>query len=139
MICLSNSFFNSFKKIKTKSELRFVFHFSWKWKTNEDIKNSKKKSILKWKQWSIIWILFFIMSYKQNLIINFWISFLNLFYQKHKMAPWVHEFIWYVYLINPFHATGLFLYCLKISFYKIPKFPDVFTGYRKRPVAWPSL
>ena len=35
--------------------------------------------------------------------------------------------------INSFHATGLFLYLLKIS--ENLRFSDVFMGYRKRPVA----
>ena len=43
LICLSNSFFNFF--IKMKNELYFVFHFFMKIKKNEGIKNSKKESI----------------------------------------------------------------------------------------------
>ena len=39
--------------------------------------------------------------------------------------------------INPFHATGLFRYPLKIS--QNQMFSDVFRGYRKRPVAWNEL
>ena len=35
--------------------------------------------------------------------------------------------------INPFHATGIFLYPLKKS--ENLWFSDVFRGYRKRPVA----
>ena len=35
--------------------------------------------------------------------------------------------------INPFHATGLFLYPLKTS--ENHRFSDVFRGYQKRPVA----
>ena len=35
--------------------------------------------------------------------------------------------------INPFHATGLFLYPLKKS--ENQRFSDTFAGYRKRPVA----
>ena len=38
---------------------------------------------------------------------------------------------------KPFHATGLFLYTLKIS--ENLWIPDVFRGYRKRPVAWNGL
>ena len=34
--------------------------------------------------------------------------------------------------MNPFHATGLFLYPLKTS--GNHRFSDVFSGYRKRPV-----
>ena len=34
--------------------------------------------------------------------------------------------------VNPFHATGLFLYPLKTS--ESHRFSDVFRGYRKRPV-----
>ena len=36
-------------------------------------------------------------------------------------------------MFNPFHVTGLFLYPRKIS--ENLWFPDVFRGYRKRPVA----
>ena len=39
--------------------------------------------------------------------------------------------------VNPFHATGLFLYTLKTS--ENQMFTDVFRGYRKRPVAWNGL
>ena len=35
-------------------------------------------------------------------------------------------------LLNPFYATGLFLYPLKTS--ENQRFSDVFMGYRKRPV-----
>ena len=35
--------------------------------------------------------------------------------------------------VNPFHATGLFLYPLKTENSSIP---DVFRGYITRPVAW---
>ena len=38
-----------------------------------------------------------------------------------------------VYFLNPFHATGLFRYPLKIS--ENLWFSDVFREYRKRPVA----
>ena len=34
--------------------------------------------------------------------------------------------------VNPFHATGLFLYPLKTS--ENQRFSDVFRGYRTRPV-----
>ena len=37
-------------------------------------------------------------------------------------------------LIDPFHATGLFLYPLKIL--ENVWFSNVFSGYRKKPVAW---
>ena len=37
-------------------------------------------------------------------------------------------------LLNPFHATDLFLYPRKTS--ENLRFSDVFRGYRKRPVAW---
>ena len=37
--------------------------------------------------------------------------------------------------INPFHATGLFLYPLNISGSGNLWFSDVFRKYRKRPVA----
>ena len=40
-------------------------------------------------------------------------------------------------VINPFYATGLFLYPLKTS--ENQRFSDVFRGYRKRPVAWNGL
>ena len=40
-------------------------------------------------------------------------------------------------LIDPFHATGLFIYPLKTS--ENQRFSDVFRGYRKRPVAWNEL
>ena len=40
-------------------------------------------------------------------------------------------------IINPFHATGLFLFPLKTS--KNLWFPDVFKMYNKRPVAWYGL
>ena len=43
LICLSNSFFNFF--IKMKNELYFVFHFFMKMKNEWSIKNSKKESI----------------------------------------------------------------------------------------------
>ena len=39
--------------------------------------------------------------------------------------------------INPFHATGLFLYPLKTS--ENLWFFDVSRGYRKKPVAWNRL
>ena len=39
--------------------------------------------------------------------------------------------------INPFQATGLFLYPLKTS--ENQRFSDVFRGHRKRPVAWNGL
>ena len=39
--------------------------------------------------------------------------------------------------INPFHDTVLFLYLLKTS--ENLKFSDVFSGYRKRSVAWNGL
>ena len=39
--------------------------------------------------------------------------------------------------VNPFHATRLFRYPLKTS--ENQRFPDVFRGYRKRPVAWNGL
>ena len=39
--------------------------------------------------------------------------------------------------LNPFHATGLFLYPLKIS--ENLWFSYVFRGYRKRPVTWNRL
>ena len=39
--------------------------------------------------------------------------------------------------INPFHATGLFLYPLKKS--EKQRFSDVFRGYRTKPVAWKKL
>ena len=35
--------------------------------------------------------------------------------------------------VNPFHATGLFLYPLKIS--ENQRFSDAFRGYRKSPMA----
>ena len=41
-VCLSNSFFNSFMKMKNEKRTVFRFPFLlWKWKTNEGIKNSK--------------------------------------------------------------------------------------------------
>ena len=40
-------------------------------------------------------------------------------------------------LLNPFHATGFFLYLLKAS--ENLWFSDVFRGYRKRTVAWNGL
>ena len=40
-------------------------------------------------------------------------------------------------LFNPFHATGLFLYPLKI--WENLWFSDIFRGYRKRTVAWNGL
>ena len=40
-------------------------------------------------------------------------------------------------LLNPFHATGLFLYLLKTS--ENLWFSDTFREYRKRPVAWSGL
>ena len=40
-------------------------------------------------------------------------------------------------LINPFYATGLFLYPRKTS--ENLWFSDVFKGYKKRPVAWNVL
>ena len=39
--------------------------------------------------------------------------------------------------VNPFHATGLFRYPLKTS--ESQRFPDIFRGYRKRPVTWNGL
>ena len=42
-----------------------------------------------------------------------------------------------VYLLNPFHATGLFLYPLKTS--EKLWFSDIFRVYRKRPMAWNGL
>ena len=39
----------------------------------------------------------------------------------------------YIEKINPFHATGLFLYPLKKS--ENQRFSVVFRGYRKRPAA----
>ena len=46
LICLSNSFFNFFIKMKNEKGTVFRFKFFlWKWKTNEGIKNSKKESI----------------------------------------------------------------------------------------------
>ena len=38
-----------------------------------------------------------------------------------------------VFSLNPFHATGLFLYPLKIT--EIQRFSDVLRGYREGPVA----
>ena len=38
---------------------------------------------------------------------------------------------------NPFHTTGLFRYPLKTS--ENQRFPDIFRGYRKRPVTWNGL
>ena len=49
--------------------------------------------------------------------------------QHHKTKRWEKE---NNYLIDPFHATGLFLYPLKTL--KIFWCTDVFRGYRKRPV-----
>ena len=43
----------------------------------------------------------------------------------------------FIYVINPFHATGLFLYPLETS--EKLWFSDVFRGYRKRLVAWNGL
>ena len=40
----------------------------------------------------------------------------------------------FVIFINPFHATGLFLYPTKTLENQV--FSDVFRGYIKRPVAW---
>ena len=39
--------------------------------------------------------------------------------------------------INSFHATSLFRYPLKTS--ENQRFPDIFGGYQKRPVAWNVL
>ena len=39
--------------------------------------------------------------------------------------------------INPFHAIGLFLYPLETL--KNLWFPDVFRGYKKRPMVWNGL
>ena len=39
--------------------------------------------------------------------------------------------------IGPFHATDLFWYLLKTS--ENQRFPDVFRGYQRRPVAWNGL
>ena len=39
--------------------------------------------------------------------------------------------------VNPVHANGLFLYVLQTS--GNHRLPDVFRGYRKRPVAWHGL
>ena len=41
------------------------------------------------------------------------------------------------FMVNPFHATDLFLYLLKTS--ENQRFCDVFRGYRKRSVAWNGL
>ena len=38
---------------------------------------------------------------------------------------------------NPFYVTGLFLYLLNTS--ENPWFPNVFRGFRKKPVAWNEL
>ena len=43
----------------------------------------------------------------------------------------------YIEKINPFHATGLFLYPLKKS--ENQRFSVVFRGYRKRPAARKGL
>ena len=40
-------------------------------------------------------------------------------------------------MLNPFHATGVFLYPLKTS--ENGRSSDVFRGYRKRPVALNGL
>ena len=40
-------------------------------------------------------------------------------------------------LINPFHATGLFLFPLKTS--ENQRFSNILRGYRKRPVSWNGL
>ena len=54
--------------------------------------------------------------------------------------------IWRRFFRKPFHATGLFLYALKIS--EIQRFSDAFKGYlyiggisfhRNRPVVWNGL
>ena len=52
----------------------------------------------------------------------------------------IYKMIFWVFLgndINPFFATGLFLYPLKIS--ENLWIADVFRGYRKIPVPWTEL
>ena len=48
---------------------------------------------------------------------------------------------WFLYggafVVNPFDATGLFLYPLKTS--ENQRFSDLLRGYRKRPVVWNGL
>ena len=57
-----------------------------------------------------------------------WVSFLDIYLQ----ARYQNNLS-----INPFHATGLFLFPLKTL--ENLWFSDVFRGYRKRTVAWNGL
>ena len=55
--------------------------------------------------------------YRRN---RFYLRFLQIFVQELSVS------------VDPLHVTGLFLYALKIS--ENIWFPDVFRGYRKKPV-----
>ena len=58
-------------------------------------------------------------------------------YTKSQITFCYSDQVLYVTQVNPFDATGLFLYHLKTL--ENQSFSDVFRGYRKRPVAWYGL
>ena len=49
----------------------------------------------------------------------------------------IFDVCFWKYSLNPFHATGLVLYSLKMSKHK--RFSDVFRRYSKRPLALNGL
>ena len=92
LICLSNSFFNFF--IKMKNELYFVFHFFMKMKMKNELKVLKiqRKNLLNMKMVvSYLNFVFFIKvkSNSKYWILNFAFQFIK---KKPEMAIWVHGF-----------------------------------------------
>ena len=59
------------------------------------------------------------------------------FYGKFTAPGFFFNFMRFIRIINPFHATSLFLYQVKTL--EILQFSDFFSGYRKRVVAQTGL
>ena len=81
MICLSNSFFNFFIKMKNEKQTVFCFPFSYENEKRIKVLKTQRKNLL---NMSIIWISSFLLMQKQNLSIGF----LNFVFQFIKKTKW---------------------------------------------------
>ena len=111
LICLSNSFFKFFIKMKNKK--RTVFRISFSYESEKQMKgtkNSKKKSI---KHENGSQLFEFRLSYWSKSKSKYRIfEFRFSIYQKHEMALWVHGYFWvlWVHFGNSVYPKSLFFF-----------------------------
>ena len=98
----------------------------------EDGYCTKKRSIMKDAWFDQIKVLFHIVVFWRK-----WLNIQSFLWESFLIQNSTDKETLIDFLINPFHATGLFRYPLKTS--ENQRLSDVFRGYQKRPVAWNGL